>query len=441
MAIRIFIIAFFFTFYVLSATATSKVTKKTVTNQRVGWPSECFYCHDDGQPVDYIFNSAKNYRSNSIEPNGCRDCHVNNYILSQSTKIPWYAALTKSSINRIKEYHGYVATPKLKGKITAGGNFLKRYTDCGLMRFLNQPVSRQAPFSSSMFPLKSERIDEILHNLSGLLEPCDNLEKSSTNKKIEPTHGITDFDVVTFFNKKCSVCHRRDSGSGAPILRIGIPLLSYSYFRSRVLKGVNPGEGFIHQQLVTSEAGTQIVTKSLVTMPSFDMKEPQLLELYRYISHSKDDLEILETSLNKTQTSSTYYNDIVKDIFNSGCQHCHSQSDETQKVNESIFKTNKKLPTFPNNKNTLNFNEEEFSRISSIGSDCRPSLVVRRLLDRRHEWSGNYQKKYLLDKGMPINMKPLSMKNIKKLHIWTQNQCASPFGLLCLNKCIRREKP
>lgn len=373
----------------------------------------CLNCHSSGkEELPYLFSSKENFIKEKPKSSQCLKCHASLIVLAKSGEQPsWSIPFTEEVLKRFNDNQSFGHIPQLSD--------FKKYTDCGLRQFLRSPVSRRFNGRESMFPLQEKVIDEVMQGRR--LEECRHLSFSPE---------MINNGRVLFIKLSCVSCH--SEGGEGPKLRIGIPLLSYSYFEANLKRNSH----HLNKGWLREAYRTNVISKKLnggIQMPAFSLTEVEKKSLYAYLSSSKEDLvkHMLQTNEVKQESyGKALYGSVVKNVFTKSCQHCHSNSSEMEQDNQRIFGENNirsssfTLPTL--NRKAIKSNR--LKEVLSPGTKCQDSLIVKVLLERHNEWRG--EKKSAL-RGMPLTGAPLSLNAINQLRDWTNQGCPTGEEFLC----------
>lgn len=380
---------------------------------------KCMHCHMD--------NSARNQNYSLIDltknkiPDNCQSCHVNIHAaVEEKRPITWPTHLKNGNEKLFDRDYLFVNNPALIYKIKD----ITRFTDCGFKSFLKNPVSRKYNTQVSMFPLSDEEINSAIIENKIPLEKCTTTAfKSDDIKKGKE-----------LYNSQCLSCHNKDTASDlAPKLRMGYPLLSQKYFEHRVYdKGINRNQNFIYNYYWKTDLKKIQKVALKNDMPIFSkLTKQDITALYAYISTSDEDIQsirILESESLSTHSPIDLYNVVNDKIFSGSCKHCHF--DANSMIN-FVFDTKKKIPSLFNENQPL-LKSDDLTRLFSVGEKCQPSLMENVLRERHLEFKGKKSDQSL--KGMPLNLKPLSLNTIKNIRQWTLIGCPSPSGFLCTKR-------
>lgn len=372
----------------------------------------CVHCHaSEDRSLPYLFSSKKIFMKEKPESRQCVKCHASLAVASKAeAKISWNIPFDQSVFDHFREYESYAHIPDLKD--------LKKYTNCGLRKFLQSPVSRRFNAKETMFPVLDQDIDKILQEAK--LEDC-----AVSKDQSEVFRGKKLFNDLGCIN-----CH--SPAGNAPKLRIGIPLLSKSFFESTLKKNSHN----MNKTWIREVFNNQVVLKKSISdkvlMPSFSLERNQYKWLYEYISNSREDISrfVAPNVMLDGAYGKKLYDSVVRNVFMKSCQHCHSDSLEMNLDNKNVFNESKigasrfSLPTITREAIKSN----RLREVLSPGKNCTDSLIVNSLLERHNEWKGM---KISPVRGMPLTGEPLSFSAIEQLKNWTKQGCPTGKDFLC----------
>jgi len=409
-----------------AGTASSKVLRDLA----------CTSCHLDGRPTRFIYDSFEAFsKSPPPAPTGCVQCHVNNAVATAPSKPPAWLPLSAGMIDRIRQFHAYVAAPSLTTSVELPGPAgkrapLARFTACGLERFLSSPLPRHRAGQQSMFPVEPTRLRTLLKALGPELEPCrDGSAAPSTD---EIARGRALFDQLA-----CSGCH---AGSGqGPRLRLGFPLLGRAFFRARVRLGAgNASAPQIWQRGWQAQRG-QVVPRladAVVMPPHPDLTEADLDALYAYVASDRTDVPAaapvrpVERVDVPASIRMSLFHEVQKRVFDTTCRHCHSPDTRDQGLIESVFGQvpNAAPVELPMTRLAVAPNAT-LRRVLSPGPGCSDSPLLARLKARADEWSGHVVAG--APRGMPMTLPPVDGDAMRLVAVWSAAGCPSDHGDLC----------
>ncbi len=369
----------------------------------------CQGCHIDKDEIEAIY---RKYTAQDHEFDfQCSACH---HYLVNNKEIPGLPSyITKPIRKGLKQKKTYLNARKLTFTVnTTSGKTIKKYNKNGLRLFLQAPVARYPFFSNnSMYQLKNKEIDKLLekqiHNLS---------KWDEFNVSLKNTIVMEDMAMINsgeeIFNKHCSLCHNQ-SGPG-PLLRIGTPLLSFSYINAAL------------------ENDLESVSNKMPNFASLSSKDR--ISLYLYISQAKSDLDTYKESSTpyKFDLPKNIYPNVIVPLFSHACRHCHAKSAEEQKPFEQFFGSNPIRFFLKRTKLGFEPQDESLPLIFPTGKTCEQSNLLARLKVRAREWRGEYT---LNHTGMPLTLKPVDSNTISKIELWQKAGCPIDGKLMC-KQCL-----
>jgi mono/diheme cytochrome c family protein len=391
----------------------------------------CTNCHlSEETRVQAIFSSYDVFRTTALEPGTCAGCHVNNGIAVQSTQRVSFLPLSDAAVVRIRHSHAYRQAPDLAATLAVSPSAptifsLQRFSECGLRAFLASPVPRRLHATEAMFPMLPGRVDAVVR-VSGLA-PCN------ADDGGDATHGKD-----LYLAKGCAGCH--GVRAEAPLLRIGIPLLSRWYFAMRVRKGTGSGKGSVYAKHWVADGDTlrAVADPAAAIMPAFDeLTENDVDDLYRYVSEDATDRPKLRTLTTPTSTSSrdgawsksvgqAMFRAVQQQVFDTSCRHCHDARPESRAVLAQTFGASSEIE-FPLSRAPTPPPSPALRDVLSPGPACSDSRLVARLRARRLEWTGTPA----AVRGMPMTLAPLSDETVRTVEAWSRHGCPSDIGDLC----------
>ena len=387
---------------------------------------QCTYCHIGNQSKIENFTLLKK-TSDSIElRNNCALCHVNLFFTEKNKRqYNWTPHIVNLNPGKFNEKYLYAKNPALNFVIE-GNN---RFTDCGLKKFLANPVPRRYKSLNSMFPISPIEIEKVIKENKISLEPCSEQKDIAAYTQGEKT-----------FKQNCIICHSdNENKTHAPRLRVGYPLFSKKYFIYRVQHGFKKtaASDFVYQYYWKEINHNLIKNKMAAEFLMPDFKKLSLKEinnLYQYVSFSNQDInsiQIPDGNLDYMNDPTALFLDVQKNIFDTSCRHCHTQSSHgAALINKVLGKTqnNSIGPlVFPASGTNIKATKQ-LSLVLSPTNDCGPSPLVNILWERHLEVKGH---KNLTKPGMPINLSPIPINTITHLQQWSNMGCPSPVGWLC----------
>ena len=393
----------------------------------------CTSCHLDGSPTRFMYESFEAFsKAPPPAPTGCVQCHVSNTVAAAPGKPPAWLPLTAGMIDRIRQFHAYVAAPALTTRVELPGPSgkrapLARFTACGLERFLASPLPRHRSGQQSMFPVEPTRLRTLMTALGPELEPCGDAGSAA-----QIARGRELFDQLA-----CSGCH---AGTGqGPRLRLGIPLLGRAFFRARVKLGAGTSAApQIWQRGWQAQHGQLVprLTDAVVMPPHPDVTEADLDALYAYVAADRSDIPAA-TPVRRVDRVDvpdsirmSLFREVQKRVFDTSCRHCHSPEARDQRLIETVFGEvpNAAPVELPMTRLAVS-PSATLRRVLSPGPGCSDSPLLARLKARADEWSGHAVAS--APRGMPMTLPPVDGDAVRMVAVWSAVGCPSDRGDLC----------
>ncbi|WP_394831414.1 cytochrome c [Pendulispora rubella] len=416
-----------------AAEAAAEAARKEAVFQKL----ECVQCHlPSRQRPYYLAAHYSVFDEHGADPVGCGTCHINNKLAATRREGPpaWLAA-APDTLKHVRARHSYVTVPDLTTVFFSGpvgnGPRIRRLTECGVRAFLASPVPRKLGASESMYPLTPARSAALLAALGKDLEPCAD---------VRPDPKAVERGRELFASAGCRNCHGETSE--APLLRIGIPLLSRSFFEARVRDGTAgptaPPRVHAMRWLPEGDRLAPKLTNTLSMPPFGHLSADDIDALYRYVSEDRSDLRgdpPEETPVSFAPLEDiALYRAVQGQVFSAGCRHCHNDRASDAKSIVTTFGANGVTPIAFPVLGRRPWVRPELKRALSPGANCSESPLVTRLKLRRSEWhgllpeTGNTARRL---RGMPLTQPPLSRQAIELAIEWTRRGCPSDAGSLC----------
>ncbi|MCL1127685.1 c-type cytochrome [Shewanella surugensis] len=440
----------------------------------------CQSCHINAQETERIYQQSDIKHNYDLE---CSACH---HHLVNDKPIPGLPAYIANSVaGGLKVKKTYLNAKKLMFSApTLDGQSVAKYTRSGLAAFLTSPVAR-FPFAAhnGMYPLTAAEITQVLKENEVDLAILHDKEPHNKvfDKKVRnntPLNQFASIDVgEILFSQHCQSCHH-STGQG-PLLRIGMPLLSFNYVQQALRYNL-----------------PQLVSK----MPDFSFLSAQeVKQVYVYMSQSAADLTqlILPKTTYQFERPAHIYTKVLVPLFSSACRHCHTSSIAEQTPLKVLFSSDNMdfylgktkqgfeplgqsmaliLPTKLSIALLQDLTQahvkgaaDTLAKHSTAGLSselsqeadfyqCQDSALLSRLKARQQEWQGRYyqdeysQNQYRQDqdnqaeymqkqppyranerkvKGMPLTLAPVDQQVISKIELWQVAGCPIRGQLAC----------
>lgn len=266
----------------------------------------------------------------------------------------------------------------------------ERYNKKILVDFLKNPIKRTTD-KGHMFPLTPEQIQAVLPKLSGQTHQPYLGEK----KRIPRGRSL--------YNRyQCSGCH--DDARQAPLLRIGMPLLTLEYWKRRLSGKV-----------------TKVFHRYPTAMPTFQLTEEEIKNIFSYAAFDRGRLRLKSHPKPPEFPKGEDSEEIASYLHVGGCVHCHYNGINQREVT-TIFgaPTGHRFNLDVDQKRQITTFDPKFMKIFQMEQDCHSSPVLDRLQERVRELKGQDNPSI---RGMPLAKPALSQNQIQKIRDWSQKGC------------------